>query len=142
MRRRSLVVTALAAPALAGAQSRQVHLVVPFAPGGPADFLARLVAPAVGEALKHSVVGDNKAGAGGTIGVEAVAKAAPDGSTFAVVPVGNIAVNPTLMSNLPYKQTDLAPIAMLARVENVLVVRTDVPAQSLKELIELARRRP
>ena len=142
MHRRSLVITAVAAPVLVRAQSRQTHLVVPFAPGGPADFLARLVAPAVAEALKHSVVVDNKAGAGGTIGVDAVAKAAPDGTTLAIVPVGNIAVNPTLIPNLPYKQTDLVPIAMLARVENVLVVRPDVQAQSLKELIELARRRP
>jgi tripartite-type tricarboxylate transporter receptor subunit TctC len=142
MRRRSLVLTAVAAPALARAQSRQIHLVVPFAAGGPADFLARLVAPAVADTLKHSVVVDNRAGAGGTIGVDAVAKSAPDGNTFAVVPVGNITVNPTLMPNLPYKQTDLVPIALLARVENVLVVRTDTPAQSLKELVELARRRP
>ncbi|HEU5297639.1 MAG TPA: tripartite tricarboxylate transporter substrate binding protein [Burkholderiaceae bacterium] len=142
MRRRSLVTTAVAAPALVRAQSRQTRIVVPFAPGGPADFLARLVAPAVAEALKQSVVVDNKAGAGGTIGVDAVAKAAPDRSTFAVVPVGNIAVNPTLISNLPYKQTDLVPIAMLARVENALVVRTELPVQSLKDLVELARRRP
>jgi len=142
MHRRSLIVAALAAPALAVAQSRQVHIVVPFAPGGPADVLARLVAPAVAEALKHSVVVDNKPGAGGTLGVDAVAKAAPDGGAFAVVPVGNIAVNPTLFPNLPYKQTDLVPIAMLARVENALVVRDDVPARSLKELVELARRKP
>jgi len=142
MHRRSLIVAALAAPALAVAQSRQVHIVVPFAPGGPADVLARLVAPAVAEALKHSVVVDNKPGAGGTLGVDAVAKAAPDGGAFAVVPVGNIAVNPTLFPNLPYKQTDLVPIAMLARVENALVVRDDVPASSLKELVELARRKP
>jgi len=142
MHRRSLIVATLAAPALAVAQSRQVHIVVPFAPGGPADVLARLVAPAVAEALKHSVVVDNKPGAGGTLGVDAVAKAAPDGGAFAVVPVGNIAVNPTLFPNLPYKQTDLVPIAMLARVENALVVRDDVPARSLKELVELARRKP
>ena len=142
MHRRSLIVAALAAPSLAVAQSRQVHIVVPFAPGGPADVLARLVAPAVAEALKHSVVVDNKPGAGGTLGVDAVAKAAPDGGAFAVVPVGNIAVNPTLFPNLPYKQTDLVPIAMLARVENALVVRDDVPARSLKELVELARRKP
>jgi tripartite-type tricarboxylate transporter receptor subunit TctC len=142
MHRRSLIVATLAAPALAVAQSRQVHIVVPFAPGGPADVLARLVAPAVAEALKHSVVVDNKPGAGGTLGVDAVAKAAPDGGAFAVVPVGNIAVNPTLFPNLPYKQTDLVPIAMLARVENALVVRDDVPARSLKELVELARSKP
>ncbi|MEO5771305.1 MAG: tripartite tricarboxylate transporter substrate binding protein [Burkholderiaceae bacterium] len=144
--RRRFIALAATLPALAAAQApwptKPIRLVVPFAPGGPADALARLVAPPLAEALKQTVVVENKTGAGGTIGVDSVAKSAPDGSSFAVVPVGNIAVNPTLVPSLPYKPADLLPVAMLATVENVLVVHADVPARSLKELIELARRRP
>ena len=71
------------------------------------------------------MVVDNKVGAAGNIGVDAVAKAAPDGYTLGIVPAGNVAVNPTLFTNLPYKAADLAPVALLATVENVLVVNAD-----------------
>lgn len=147
LRRRSLLVSAAALqPAWAVAQaawpSKPIRIVVPFAPGGPADLLARLVGTPLADAVKQPVVIDNRAGAGGTIGVDAVAKAAPDGHTLGVVPVGNIAVNPTLIANLPYKQADLVPVALLATVENMLVVHADVPARNLKELVELARRKP
>ena len=122
--------------------SKPIRILVPFAAGGPADLLARAVGPALADAFGQPVVVDNKAGAGGTIGVDALAKAAPDGHTLGVVPVGNIAVNPTLFANLPYRAADLAPVALLGTVENILVVGSDVPARTLKELIELARRKP
>jgi tripartite-type tricarboxylate transporter receptor subunit TctC len=133
-------------PGIVAAQTawptKPVRIVVPFAPGGTTDILARVLAPELSKVFGQSFVVDNRAGAGGTIGVDAVAKAAPDGHTLGVVPVGNIAVNPTLIPNLPYKQADLAPVALLATVENMLVVHADVPARNLKELVELARRKP
>jgi len=122
--------------------AKPVRIIVPFAPGGPADVLARVVGQDLSDALGQPFVVDNKAGAAGNIGVEQIAKAAPDGYTLGIVPVGNVAVNPTLFPTLPYKASDLAPIAMLATVENVLVVNASVPAQSLKELLALAKQKP
>jgi tripartite-type tricarboxylate transporter receptor subunit TctC len=88
------------------------------------------------------VVLENRAGAAGNHGVGQAARAQSDGYTFVVVPTGNIAVNPTLFKDLPYKPSDLAPVTMMAMVENVLVVHPGVAANSLKELIELARQKP
>ncbi|SOZ50297.1 Protein BugT [Cupriavidus taiwanensis] len=122
--------------------AKPVRLIVPFAAGGPADVLARAVREGLARATGQSVLVENKAGAAGTIGVDMVAKAAPDGYTVALVPVGNIAVNPTLMPNLPYKPSDLAPVAMLATAENVLVVNAATPARSLAELLKLAAQKP
>lgn len=122
--------------------AKPVRLIVPFAAGGPADVLARAVGEGIARAAGQSVLVENKAGAAGTIGVDMVAKAAPDGYTIALVPVGNIAVNPTLMPNLPYKPSDLAPVAMLATAENVLVVNAATPARSLAELLKLAGQKP
>ena len=134
-----------AAPSPATAQpypSRPVHVVVPFAPGGPVDVLARVLGQDFGEAWSQPFVVDNRAGAAGNIGVDYLAKAAPDGYTIGVVPAGNIAVNPSLFPNLPYKASDLQPVAMLATVENVLVVGADSPAKSLKDLLAMAAARP
>ncbi len=134
-----------AAPSPATAQpypSRPVHVVVPFAPGGPVDVLARVLGQDFGEAWSQPFVVDNRAGAAGNIGVDYLAKAAPDGYTIGIVPAGNIAVNPSLFPNLPYKASDLQPVAMLATVENVLVVGADSPAKSLKDLLAMAAARP
>ncbi len=135
----------LGASAQGGGQAypaKPVRLVVPFAAGGPADVLGRTVGEGLSKRWSQPVVVENKAGAAGTIGVDQVAKAAPDGYTLAVVPVGNIAVNPSLMPNLPYKAADLVPVAMLATAENVLVVHPGVPAKSLADLLKLARQQP
>jgi tripartite-type tricarboxylate transporter receptor subunit TctC len=125
-----------------GYPSRPLHVMVPFPPGGPTDVLGRVLGQGLSDALGQPAVVENKAGAAGNIGVDQLAKAAPDGYTLGIVPVGNIAVNPTLFTNLPYKASDLAPVAMLATVENVLVVNSAVPAHNLKELLELAARKP
>lgn len=130
---------------LASAQTypdKALRMVVPFPPGGPTDVLGRVVGQGLADAWKQSVVVDNKAGAAGNIGVDAIAKAAADGYTLGVVPAGNIAVNPTLFQKLPYKAGDLAPVTMLATVDNVLVVHDGVPAKTLKELLALAAARP
>jgi tripartite-type tricarboxylate transporter receptor subunit TctC len=144
-RRLALLLPLLAAPLIAHAQpypSKPVRVIVPFAPGGPADVLARVIGQELSEALGQPFVVENKVGAAGNIGVEQIAKAMPDGYTVGIVPVGNVAVNPTLFPTLPYKASELAPVAMLATVENVLVVNADVPAKSLKELLALAKQKP
>jgi len=144
--KRFLLALAAALPLLAAAQSfpsKQIHVIVPFPPGGPTDVLGRLLGQALGESFGQTVVVDNKVGAAGNIGVDAVAKAAPDGSTLGIIPAGNVAVNPTLFTNLPYKAADLAPVTMLATVDNVLVVNAEaVPARNVKELLELAAKKP
>ena len=146
MKRFLLVLTAAAVPLLAAAQAypaKQIHVVVPFPPGGPTDVLGRVLGQSLGETFGQTVVVDNKVGAAGNIGVDQVAKAAPDGYTIGIVPAGNVAVNPTLFPNLPYKAADLAPVTMLATVDNVLVVNAEtVPARTMKELLDLAGKKP
>lgn len=137
-----LAVLPLLATAEGYPDGKSLRMVIPFPPGGPTDVLGRVVAEGLGNAWGVSAVPDNKAGAAGNIGVDAIAKAAPDGSTIGVVPAGNIAVNPTLFPQLPYKAADLAPVTMLATVDNVLVVNAQVPARDLKALVELAKAQP
>jgi tripartite-type tricarboxylate transporter receptor subunit TctC len=120
--------------------SQTIRIVVPFAAGGTADALARVVAEHLAQRWSSPVIVENKPGAAGNIGVAAVAKAAPDGYTLALVPVGNAAVNPSLFKDLPYDPIkDLAPITELAVVENVLVVGGNSNIKSLAQLIELGR---
>jgi tripartite-type tricarboxylate transporter receptor subunit TctC len=133
------------APWAAHAQAyaaKPVHLIVPFAPGGPADVVARVLGQELAEIMGQPFLVENKVGAAGNIGVDLIAKAAPDGYTLGIVPVGNIAVNPSLFPSLPYKASELQPVAMLATVENVLVVNAAVPAKSVKELLALAKQKP
>ncbi|HEV7578655.1 MAG TPA: tripartite tricarboxylate transporter substrate binding protein, partial [Caldimonas sp.] len=142
----ALAVAVAATPLVAAAQAypaRPIHIVVPFPPGGPTDVLGRVLAQSLGETFGQTVIVDNKVGAAGNIGVDAVAKAAPDGYTLGIVPAGNIAVNPTLFANLPYKAADLAPVTMLATVDNVLVVNAEqVAAKNVRELLDLAAKKP
>jgi tripartite-type tricarboxylate transporter receptor subunit TctC len=144
--RRSLLILLLAAASFGVlAQpypSKPLHVIVPFPPGGPADVLGRVLAQGLSDALGQPAVVDNKVGAAGNIGIEQMVKSAADGHTMAIVPLGNIAVNPSLFPNLPYKASDLAPVAMLATVENVLVVNPAVAARSVKELLALAAAKP
>ena len=122
--------------------TKPVRVIVPFAPGGPADQLGRLAAQIITDSLGQPGVVENKVGAAGNIGVDLVAKAAPDGYTLGLVPVGNVVVNPALFPNLPYAAKELTPVSMLATVENVLVVNAGVPATNLRELLALARQKP
>ncbi len=146
MKRFLLALAVASLPLFAAAQgypARTVHVIVPFPAGGPTDVLGRMLAQALGDSLGVTVVVDNRAGASGNIGVAAVARAAPDAATLGIIPAGNIAVNPTLFTNLPYKASDLASVVMLAMVDNVLVVNAaNVPARSVKELLELAAKKP
>lgn len=148
---RSLCVRALAGVALAAATAaafaafpdRPVRLVVPFAPGGGTDTIARTLAVGMSQALGGaSVIVDNKPGAGTIIGDDYVAKSAPDGCTLVVATFAH-AVNPSLMPRLPF-DTDKAftPVILLARGPNVLVVRADSPYKSLQDVLAAARAQP
>jgi tripartite-type tricarboxylate transporter receptor subunit TctC len=122
--------------------SRVVRIVVPLAPGGGTDNLTRIMAGRMSEALGQQVIVDNRPGAGGQIGSEAVAKAAPDGYTILNVE-SSFASNPSLFSKLPYDTLrDFAPISLLAMTPNVLIVHPSVPAKTLKELVALGKEQP
>src|ERR1044071_6612137 len=128
---------ALACVAPAAAQnpypSRPVRIVVPSSPGGGLDFIARAVGQHLTAAWGHSVVVDNRAGAGGTLGPDLVAKAAPDGYTLIVVSA-SFAVNPSVYPKLPYDSVkDFAPIIQATAQPQVLLVHPSVPARSVKE---------
>jgi len=137
---------ALGAPVDTCAQTyptKPVRILVPFPPGGPADALARLVGDRLSQAFGQPFVVENKPGAGGNIGMEQGAKAAPDGYTLTLAPTGNLTIAPSLYSKLPYDPAkDYAPITVIASVPNVLIVNPGVPAKSLAELIALAKAKP
>jgi len=147
MRRRSVLFGAaavsLAAPALAQQfPSKPIRIVVPYTPGGGADTTARLIAPKLQEALGQTVVIDNKPGAGGTIGDDAVAKAAPDGHTLLIGAFAH-AVNPSLMAKMPFRTPDdFAPISLLVTVPELLVVTPTFPAKTVAELVAMAKAEP
>ena len=135
---------ALAAP-IAAAQaypSKPVRLIIPFAPGGANDIIGRMVAAQLGERLGQPVIVDNRAGASGIIGTEAVAKAAPDGYTLLLASTPH-AFGPALRKNLPYDPVkSFVPVAMLGTGPAVLSVYPGLPVNSLPELIALARQKP
>ena len=143
--RRATLAT-LALPALAHAQgwpSRPLRLIVPFAAGGSADASGRMLAEPLGAALGQPVVVENRPGGGATIGALAVARAAPDGHTLLYGTPGPQIINPHLMRSLPYDPVrDFAPITGLKRAPNLLCVHPSVPANSVAELIALARAQP
>jgi len=123
--------------------NKPVRLVVTSPPGGSQDFLARLLAQALTPALGQQVVVDNRTGASGVIGIDFVARAAPDGYTLLLGAAGPIAIVPALKSNLPFDPLrDFAPITMVASGPFAVVVHPSVPAKSLKELIAIARAKP
>jgi tripartite-type tricarboxylate transporter receptor subunit TctC len=118
-------------------------LVVPYAPGGPVDLSARLIAPKLQQALGQPVVVENKPGAGGNIGADFVAKSAPDGHTLVMGAIATHAINPALYTKLPYDPVrDFRHVALLVQVPNVLVLANDLPAHSVAEVIRLAKAKP
>jgi len=141
-----LAAAAAAAPA-AGQQAsfpvRPVRFVVPFAPGGSTDTLARTLSVKLAESLGQQVIVDNRPGANGDIGMEIVAQARPDGHTLVLGYIANLAIAPSLQAKLPYDPVkDYAPVTQLASSPNVLTAHPSVPAKNLKELIALARAKP
>src|SRR6266700_8099210 len=123
--------------------SKPIRLIVPFTAGGGNDSVARLVGKSLSDSLGQQLVIDNRPGAGGVLGAEIAAKAAPDGYTLFLGGVGSHAVNPNLNDRLPYDPIrDFAPVALLAQAPLVLVVHPSVPAESFKAFVALARSRP
>ena len=122
---------------------RPLRLVVPFAPGGASDLLARLLAERLAPSLGQPVIVENRPGAGATVGANAVAKAAPDGLTLLYGTPGPQIINPSLMPGLPYDpERDFAPIVSLVTAPNLLVVHPSLPVRTVPELIALAKARP
>jgi tripartite-type tricarboxylate transporter receptor subunit TctC len=118
-------------------------MIVPFTPAGATDLLARLVGERLGAKLGQSVVIDNRAGAGGNVGAEIAAHAAPDGYTLLMGPASVYAISATLYPRLGYDLVkDFAPVSLVANVPHVLLVNNDLPAKSVPELVQLAKKNP
>lgn len=132
------------APRFAHAQTgKTMHIVVPFPPGGSTDLLARRIAEKLAVALGQTVIVDNRAGAGGTVGAEYVAKAAPDGNTLLMGVTGSNAIAQALYAKLPYDVVkDFVPISIIVSAPLVIAVNPGVKATTLQELIALARAQP
>jgi tripartite-type tricarboxylate transporter receptor subunit TctC len=123
--------------------NRPIRFIVTFAPGGSSDVLARAVAKAMSEGLGQPMVIENRAGAGGHIGAEAVARSTPDGYTLLFGTNGTLAIGPALFTNLKYDPVkELAPVGMLHKLSSVLIVHPSVPANNLRELIAYAKSKP
>lgn len=147
-RRTALAMIGLAATATAHAQgaasypSKPVKVIVPFTAGGPADSVTRFIAQRMSEAWGQPVVVENRVGAGGMIGAEAIAKSAPDGYTFGLLVTGHT-IHPAMQEKMPYDITrDFTPISIVNRAPKLVVVNPSVPASNLKELIQLMKSDP
>jgi len=146
-RRRVMLAAAAAAiaPSLSLAQSwpaRPVRIIVPFAPGGSTDILARFLAQRLQDGLKASFVVENRPGAGGTVGADAAAKALPDGYTLFMSNNASISLGPQINTVTYQPMDDFAHLVLLGMLPNLLIVRTDHPAKSFQEFIALARAKP
>ncbi|MGG5810079.1 Bug family tripartite tricarboxylate transporter substrate binding protein [Falsiroseomonas sp. CW058] len=150
MNRRTLLIAAaagpglLAAPALRAQDFNQtIRIIVPNAPGGTSDILARLIAPALAARAGQNVVVENRAGAGGNIGADAVAKSRPDGHTMLLLDVSVLATNPFLFQRMPFDaERDLAPVQMMIYAPYILAVNNALPVQDAAGLVEHAKRNP
>jgi len=147
MRRAGAVVAGLLLPLAANAQgtwpTKPVRIIVPYAAGGVADLLPRIVGEKLAQKWGQPVVIENKAGASGNIGMAEGARAEPDGYTLVLAPTGNLTVNPTLFPKLPFDtQHDFTAVTLLAESPNVLVVHPSVPARTFRELIAYAKANP
>jgi tripartite-type tricarboxylate transporter receptor subunit TctC len=137
------LVVSTAAPAQQSYPVKPIRLIVPLAPGGPSDILARAMGQKLTENLKQTVVVENRTGAGGTIGTDAAAKSAPDGYTLLLIAVASYTINANLYPKLPYDPyKDLAPVSILAGAPYILVVHPSLPVKSLKQLIALDKSQP
>ncbi|MBI4192530.1 MAG: tripartite tricarboxylate transporter substrate binding protein, partial [Betaproteobacteria bacterium] len=140
--------TALCAALIAGTVSAQaypgktIRYIVAFPPGGGADVLSRILAPKLSEALGQQVVIDNRGGATGNIGAEIAARSPRDGYTVLFAYAGTHAINPSIYSKMPFKESDFAPIIWLSEVPQVLVVHPSLPVKTVKDLIALAKSKP
>ena len=135
----------LLTPALASAQNfpdHTIRLIVPFPPGGPNDIIARVVSQKMQAILKQTIVIDNRGGQGGVLGTDLVAKAKPDGYTIAIASAGALAISPSMEKVAYDTLKDLAPVTLVAKVPEMLVVAENVPAKNMAELVALAKKQP
>jgi len=139
------VVLALAAP-LALAQAypvKPIRLIVPFGPGSTVDIMARALAGPLFEQMQQPIVVENRAGAGGSVGVDAIAKAPKDGYTVGIGTTGPLAINPALQSRMPFDTlADLAPVSLIATGPNAVLINPGVPVRSVKDLVAYAKAHP
>jgi tripartite-type tricarboxylate transporter receptor subunit TctC len=149
MQRRTLLLQLAAAAALPGAAraqawpARPIRYVVPFAPGGTTDILARLIGPPLGKVLGQTIVVDNRAGAGGVLGADAVAKSPGDGYTLLGSTISTQAINPALNPKIPYDAAkDFVPVTMIGSTSNAIVVPAASPFKTVQELLAHARKNP
>jgi tripartite-type tricarboxylate transporter receptor subunit TctC len=145
MQRRHLLAAALAAPSVARAQTfdRPLRIIVPNAPGGTSDILARLIATPLGKLVGQSVIVENRTGAGGNIGADYVAKSAPDGTTMLLLDVSVLATNPFLFSRLPFDvEKDLATVNMVIYAPYIIAVRNALPVQDAAGLAAYVKANP
>ncbi len=142
----AFAVALAALPGIAGAQAyptKPIKLIVPFAPAGTTDIVARIVADQLGKELGQTVIVENRGGGGGAIGANEVAKSTPDGYTLGVATVSTMAVNPAANPKIPYNNfTDFIPVTKWVGVPNLLAVHPSVPAKDIKEFIELLKKNP
>src|ERR1700685_822307 len=142
----SLVVATMCCSGIGFAEdfpARPVHMIVAFAPGGTADFTARIIADKMQHVLGQPIVIENKPGTNGAIGAEYVAKADPDGYTLFFTTVGAVAINPALRSDLPYDPLKgFVAVGKAAVNSTILVVNADMPVNSARDLVALAKRKP
>ena len=123
--------------------SRSIRMIVPVAPGGPTDLLARVMTPKLTEAFGQQVIVDNRAGGNGNIGMEIAARSAPDGYTWLLATANQLTVNPSLYKKLPFDTVrDFAPISVCASLPSILIIHPSLPAKSIGELIQLAKAKP
>ncbi|WP_151447655.1 Bug family tripartite tricarboxylate transporter substrate binding protein [Lacisediminimonas profundi] len=137
---------AMALPAVCLAQAyptKQIKIIVGYAPGGTTDIIARVLANRLTTTMGQTVIVENRAGAGGNIGAEAVAKAAPDGYTLQMGTAGNMTVTPSIYPNMPFDTVrDFQPISLVATLPNLMVVNPKVPAKNVQEFVAWAKARP
>ncbi|WP_194722043.1 Bug family tripartite tricarboxylate transporter substrate binding protein [Noviherbaspirillum malthae] len=139
------IAVAMTQPAMAepGYPSKPIRMIVPFAPGGSTDVVARILGAELKNELGQTVIIENKPGAGGNIGGDLAAKSAPDGYTILMAAAGPTVINPSLYSKMPYDPIkDLAPVTMLVREHNLMAINPSIPAKTLQEFIAYAKSRP
>jgi len=123
--------------------NKTIKMIVPFAPAGTTDIVARIVADQLSKELGQTVIVENRGGGGGSIGADVVAKSAPDGYTLGVATVSTMAVNPAANARIPYNNfTDFIPVTKFVNVPNLLAVHPSVPAKDFKEFVELLKKNP
>ena len=131
------------AQAASGYPQKPVHMIIPFAPGGASDFAGRIISPRLSEVLGQQIVIENRAGASGNIGMEAAAKASADGYKIFLGNIGTISINPAVFSSLAvHPAKDFIPVSLVAELPSILVAHPSVPANTVGELVALAKSKP